>query len=165
MQAEKCCAEALMSRQVQQLTLVELEPEERRLVARARSMSHASALLSLLGIEIALKGYQIRDCGGHTHTHDLQHLFDSLKSETKSRLEEIGPEVSETLSKHRKGFVSLRYQFEDSGDSRPVVIPRPSDPLHSAAMSIVEALIREPGVQQVAARAGSRAKPQGGGHS
>ena len=133
----------------------ELESEERQLVAKARSMGHASALLSLLAIEIALKGYQIRDRGRHTHAHDLQCLFDSLNTETKTRLKEIGPEVPETLSKHCIGFVSLRYQFEELGNSTGVGIPKARDPLHTAATRIVEALMEEPSVRQVAARAGA----------
>ena len=152
-EAEKSCSQALTSRQAPKLTsLDELEPEERELALRARSMSHASALLSLLAIEIALKGWQILDCGKHTRGHDLQCLFDSLKTETKAHLKELCPEVTETLSNHPNGFVSLRYQFEELGKSKGVVPPKPSDPLHTAVTRIVEDLMEEPRVQQVATR-------------
>lgn len=123
--------------------------EERRLFARTRAMSLASALLALFAIELALKAYQIRDCGQHETGHDLQKLFDSLKEETKARLEKLGPEVTDTLRNHRQGFVSLRYSFEELFNSISVAIPRPSDPLHAVAMQIVEALIKEPSVRQV----------------
>ena len=42
---------------------------------------------------------------------------------------------------HRKGFVSLRYPFEELFSLNSVVIPRPSDPLHAVATKIREALI------------------------
>ena len=146
-EAERLCSEALIEKDQEK----PVGAEERRLIARTRSMSHASALLALLAIEIALKGYQIRDCGRHQTHHCLQKLFDSLKEETKARLKELGPEVTETLRKYQQGFVSLRYQFEELGNDRSVVIPRPSDPLHAVAMQIVEALIEEPSIQQVVA--------------
>ena len=153
-EAEKSCSQAVTSRQAPKFTsLDEWEPEELELALRARSMGHASALLSLLAIEIALKGWQILDCGKHTRGHNLQRLFDSLKTETKAHLEELGPEVTETLKKHRKGFVSLRYPFEELGKSKGVSIPKPNDPLHTAVTRIVEDLIKEPRVQQVATRA------------
>ena len=115
-------------------------------------------LLSLFALEIALKGYQILDCGRHTHDHDLRRLFDSLSSETKTRLKELGPEVPETIEKHHNGFVSLRYQFEEVGDSKRVAIPRAVDPLHGAARTMVEALAQEPSVREVAVHASSRAQ-------
>ena len=156
MQAEECCAQALEGRQVPRLrSLDDLEPEELGLVVRARSMSHASALLSLFALEIALKGYQILDCGRHTHDHDLRRLFGSLSSETKRRIKKLGPEVPETIKKHHNGFVSLRYQFEELGDSRRVAIPKAGDPLHGAARTMVEALAQEPVLREVADRAGS----------
>ena len=143
-QAEDRCVEALIKRKALHVTSQdELEPEELRLAAKARSMSHASALLALLAIEIALKGYQIRDKGERTRGHDLQCLFDTLNKETKARLEELGPEVEKTLKKYRKGFVSLRYQFEELGNLKKVSIPRPSDPSHKAATRIVDALIED----------------------
>ena len=111
-------------------------------------MSHASALLALLGTEIALKGYQILDKGKHEQHHDLGRLFDSLNTETKAHLSELGPEVAATLQERPKGFVSLRYQFEDLGKGRPVTVPRPDDALHEAAAMVVEALIGELRVQQ-----------------
>ena len=139
MQEEQQCSEAL----VEEDQGKPVGAEGRRLIARTRSMSHASALLALLAIEIALKGYQIRDCGRHETCHDLQKLFNSLKEETKARLKELGPEVTETLRKHQRGFVTLRYQFEELGNDTSVGIPRPSDPLHELATKIVEALIEE----------------------
>ncbi len=153
MQAEESCSQARTNRQAPPLTsLADLEPEERWLALRARSMSHASALLSLLAIEIALKGWQILDGRKHARHHDLQRLFNSLNTETQAHLEELGPEVTETLSTHRKGFVSLRYPFEELGKSKGVVTPKPSDPLHTAVTRIVEDLMEEPRVQQVATR-------------
>ncbi len=161
-EAEKNCSQARTNRQAPPLTSrADLEPKELRLALRARSMSHASALLSLLAIEIALKGWQILDCGKHTRGHDLQCLFDSLNTETQAHLKELGPEVTETLSTHRKGFVSLRYQFEELGKSKGVVIPKPSDPLHTAVTRIVEDLKIEPRVQQVAARANTLSRSRG----
>lgn len=146
-EAERLCSEALIEEDQGK----PVGAEGRRLIARTRSMSHASALLALLAIEIALKGYQIRDCGRHQTHHCLQKLFDSLKEETKARLKELGPEVTETLRKYQQGFVSLRYQFEELGNDRSVVIPSPNEPLHEVATQIVEALIEEPCIQQVVA--------------
>ena len=144
MDAEDRCLESLTNRQVRQLpSLDELKPEEHTLVARARATSHASALLSLLAIEIALKGYQIRDRGQHAHEHDLLSLFDSLNPETRQRLEALGPELIETLKRHHLGFVSLRYQFEELGNMERVAIPKSTDPLHGVAELVVEALIEE----------------------
>ncbi len=121
------------------------EPEEWRLeewqlAAKTRAMAHTSALQALLAIEIALKAYQIRDTGQHTHTHNLQCLFDSLKDATRTRLENLGPEVKSTLQKYPKGFVALRYPFEQLGNSEWFYIPRPTDPLYAAATNIVKAL-------------------------
>ena len=162
MQAEKICSQALTSRQAPQLaSWVDLEPEEHRLAVKALSMSHASALLSLLAIEIALKGWQTLDRRQHARDHDLQRLFDSLNTETKAHLKELGPEVTKTLEKHHKGFVSLRYQFEELGKSKGVVTPKPSDPLHTAVTRIVEALMEEPRVQQVATRANTLLRSRG----
>lgn len=163
MQEVERCSESLGNRQAPQTSWDDLEPEELRLAVRARSMSHASALLSLFALEIALKGYQIRDCGQHSRDHDLQRLFDSLNSETRTRLEELGPEVPETIKKHHDAFCSLRYQFEKLGDSRRVTIPKPVDPLHGVARTMVEALAQEPDVREVAARAGSQAPRRRGG--
>ncbi len=130
----------------------ELEPEERRLFTSARSTSHAGALLSLFAIEVALKAYQIRDRGQQSkNDHDLARLFESLNEETRARLKELCPEVMETVTKHRKGFVSLRYQFEELGESKGVKIPKATDPLHGVAPQIVEALLEEPAIQEVVA--------------
>ena len=161
MQAEESF-QALTNRQAPPSTSPdELVPEERRLRDKARSMSHACALLSLLAIEIALKGWQILDCGQHARDHDLQVLFDSLKTETRAHLEKLGPEVTETLKTHPTGFVSLRYQFEELGNSESVVIPKPSDPLHTAATRIVQDLMEEPRVQQVATHANTLLRSRG----
>lgn len=142
--AEDRCFESLTNRQVGRLTsLDELTPNEHSLVARARATSHASALLSLLAIEIALKGYQIRDRGQHTRAHDLLSLFDSLNPETRQRLEALHPELVETLRSHHLGFVSLRYQFEELGNLEKVAIPKSTDPLHGVAELVVEALTQE----------------------
>lgn len=105
--AEDRCFESLTNRQVGRLTSLDgLTPEEHCLVARARATSHASALLSLLAIEIALKGYQIRDHGQHTRAHDLLSLFDSLNPDTRQRLDALDPKLVETLGRHHLGFVS-----------------------------------------------------------
>ena len=114
--------------------------EEWRLAAKTRAMAHTSALQALLAIEIALKAYQIRDTGQNTHTHNLQCLFDSLKDATRTRLENLGPEIRGTFEKYPKGFVELRYPFEQLGNSECFYIPRPTDPLYVAAKRIVEAL-------------------------
>ena len=137
MYAEQQCYEAV----VEEDQGKPIGAEGRRLVARTRAMSLASALLALFAIELALKAHQIRDCGQHKNWHDLQKLFDSLNEETKTRLKKLGPEVTETLRNHRKGFVSLRYPFEELFSLNSVVIPRPSDPLHAVATKIREALI------------------------
>ena len=151
-QAEQECYESLKHRGVRRLVpSVELEPEERRLVTRARSTGHAGALLSLFAIEVALKAYQIRDRGKHENEHDLTKLFDSLNEETKARLKELCPEVTETVTKHHEGFVSLRYQFEELGKSKGVKIPKSTDPLHGVAKKIAEALREEPAIQEVVA--------------
>ena len=151
-QAEQECYESLRSRGVRRLnSRAELEPEERRLVMRARSTGHASALLSLFAIEVALKAYQILDRGQHESEHDLAKLFDSLDEETKARLKEVCPEVTETVTKHRKGFVSLRYQFEELGKSKGVKIPKSTDPLHKVPTKIANALREEPAIQEVVA--------------
>ena len=139
MQAEQQCPEAVVEEDQGKT----VGAEGRRLVARTRAMSLASALLALFAIELALKAYQTRDCGRHETWHDLQKLFDSLNEETKTRLKELGPEVTETLRNYPKGFVSLRYPFEELFNSRSVVIPRPSDPLHAVATKISEALIEQ----------------------
>ena len=153
-QAVEQCYESLSSRQVQRLTsLAELEPEERRLVTRARSTGHASALLSLFAIEVALKAYQIRDKGDHENEHDLTKLLNSLNEETKARLEELCPAVTETVTKHHKGFVSLRYQFEALGKSEGVTIPETTDPLHEVAKAIAQSLRDEPAIREVVAAA------------
>ena len=128
--------------------------EQIRLLFRARAMSLASALLALLAIELALKAYQIRERGQHETGHDLQKLFDSLNEETRTRLKNLGPEVTETLGNHRQGFVSLRYLFEELGNARSVAIPRPDDPLHAAATKILEALKEELVVPATRVRAG-----------
>lgn len=119
------------------------EPEEIRLVGKTRAMAHTSGLQALLAIEIALKAYQIRDTGRHTHTHNLQHLFNSLKDETRTRLENLGPEIKSTLQKHPEGFVELRYPFERLGNLEKFDIPRPTDPLYVAAKKIVDALKKD----------------------
>ena len=116
-------------------------------------MGHASALLALLGMELALKAYQILDKGQHEHGHDLGRLFDSLNAETKARLSELGPEVAATLQEYPQGFVSLRYQFEELGKGTSVAVPRDDalhydDALHEAVAMVVEALIGELRVQQ-----------------
>ncbi len=141
----------------------ELEPEERRLVMRARSTDHASALLSLFAIEVALKAYQILDRGQHEPGHDLAKLFNSLNQETKARLKEICPEVTETVTKHRKGFVSLRYQFEELGKSKGVKIPKSTDPLLEVPTKIVNALREEPAIQEVVAAVQAGRTPRGRG--
>ncbi len=133
----------------------ELEPEERRLFASARSTSHAGALLSLFAIEVALKAYQIRDRDKHENEHDLRKLFDSLNEETKARLKDLCPEVTEVVTKHHEGFVALRYQFEELGKSRGVKIPKSTDPLHGVARKIAEALREEPSIQEVVAAVGT----------
>ena len=151
-QAEQECYESLRSRGVRRLVAsAELEPEERRLFTRARSTSHAGALLSLFAIEVALKAYQIRDRGQHENEHDLRKLFDSLNEETKARLRQLCPEVTEAVTKHHKGFVSLRYQFEELGKSKRVKIPKSTDPLHGVAKKITEALREELAIQEVVA--------------
>lgn len=160
-QAEQDCYESLRSRGVRApIRRAVLEPEERRLVTRARSMSHASALLSLFAIEVALKAYQIRDSGQHKSEHDLTKLFNSLKEETRARLKELCPEVTETVTRHRNGFVSHRYQFEELGKSKGVKIPESTDPLHAVAKKIVEALSQEPAIQEVVAAAGLEGKAE-----
>ena len=116
------------------------EPEEIRLASKTRAMAHTSVLQALLAIEIALKAYQIRDTGQNTRTHNLQRLFNSLKDETRTRLENLGPEIKSTLQKHPEGFVDLRYPFEQLGNLKRFDIPRPTDPLYVAATKIVEAL-------------------------
>ena len=144
MDAEDRCFESLTNRRVGRLTsLDELKPEEHSLVAKTRATSHASALLSLLAIEIALKGYQIRDGHRHMRAHDLLSLFDSLNPETRQRLEALDSELVETLNRHRLGFVSLRYQFEELGNLERVAIPKSTDSLHEVAELVVEALIEE----------------------
>ena len=152
-QAEQECYESLSSRGVRPpISRAELEPEERRLLTRARSTDHAGALLlTLFAIEVALKAYQIRDRGQHENEHDLAKLFDSLNEDTKTRLNELCPEVTETVTKHAKGFVSLRYQFEELGKSKGVKIPKSTDPLHGVAKRIAEALREEPAIQEVVA--------------
>lgn len=141
-----------------------MKPEERRLFARARATGHAGALLSLFAIELALKAYQIRDKGQHENEHDLRKLFDSLNEETKARLKELCPEVTETVTTHHKGFVSLRYQFEELGKSKGVKIPKSTDPLHGVAKTIAEALREEPAIQEVvsAVRTGRKAENEKG---
>ena len=119
------------------------EPEEIRLAGKTRAMAHTSVLQALLAIEIALKAYQIRDTGQYTRTHNLQCLFNSLKDETRTRLENLGPEIKSTLQKHPMGFVDLRYPFEQLGNSKEFDIPRPTDPLYVAATKIVEALMMD----------------------
>ena len=163
-QAEQECYESLRSRGVRRLvSRAELEPEERRLVMRARSTDHAGALLSLFAIEVALKAYQILDRGQHENEHDLAKLFDSLKEETKARLKEVCPEVTETVTKHRKGFVSLRYQFEELGKSKGVKIPKSTDPLHGVPTKIAKALREEPAIQEVVAAVRTGRETRGGG--
>ena len=148
-QSQERCLEALERREVQQFDGPgELEPEEGLLFREARAMGHASALLALLGMELALKAYQILDKGQHEHGHDLGRLFDSLNAETKARLSELGPEVAATLQEYPQGFVSLRYQFEELGKGTSVAVPRPDDALHEAVAMVVEALIGELRVQQ-----------------
>ena len=140
----------------------ELEPEEHRLFTRARSTGHAGALLSLFAIEVALKAYQIRDRGQHENEHDLRKLFDSLNEETRARLTELCPEVTETVTKHHKGFVSLRYQFEELGKSKGVKIPKSTDPLHGVAKKVAEALREEPAIQDVVAAVRTGGETRGG---
>ncbi len=140
-QAEQGCYESLKNRGVHRLVSSnECAPEERQLFIRARAAGHAGALLSLFAIELALKAYQIRDCGQHEQEHDLRKLFDSLCEDTKAQLKGLCPEVTETVTKHRKGFVDLRYQFEELGKSKDVKIPKPNDPLHGVAKKITDAL-------------------------
>ena len=158
-QAEQECAESLWSRGLDRLpSRVQLRPEERRLFARARATGHAGALLSLFAIELALKAYQILDRGQHQKGHDLRKLFDSLNEETKARLKKLCPEVTETVTKHRDGFVSLRYQFEKLGESKSVKIPKSTDPLYEVAKRLAESLREEPAVQEVVVAARTRAK-------
>ena len=152
--AEQQCYESLKSRGVQSLPpRSELEPEEGRLVTRARSMGHASALLSLFAIEVALKGYQDREKVQHESGHDLKRLLGSLSRDTKARLRELCPELTDTVTTYRNGFVSLRYQFEELGESKSVTIPRSTDPLHGVAKKIAEALRDEPAIREVVAAA------------
>jgi len=141
-----------------------MEPEERRLVARARATGHAGALLSLFAIEVALKAYQILDRGQHENEHDLRKLFDSLNEETRARLKELCPEVTETVATHHRGFISLRYQFEELGKSKGVKIPKPTDPLHGVAKTIAEVLREESAIQEVvsAVRTGRKAANEKG---
>ncbi len=148
--AEKECSESLGSRGAQHpLSSTELEPEERRLFARARSTGHAGALLSLFAIEVALKAYQILHKGQHDRNqHNLVKLYDSLNDETKARLTTVCPELTEIVTKHRKAFVSLRYQFEDLGKSKGVKIPKPTDPLHEVAKKLAEPLRKERAIQE-----------------
>lgn len=160
-QAEQECAESLWSRGVGSLTSrAQLKPDERRLFTRARATGHAGALLSLFAIEVALKAYQIRDKGQHENEHDLMKLFDSLNEDTKARLKELCPEVTETVTKHHRGFVSLRYQFEELGKSKGVKMLKSTDPLHGVAQTIAAALREEPAIQEVvsAARTGRKAE-------
>lgn len=163
-QAEQECYESLSSRGVRPpVSLADLEPEERRLFTRARSAGHVSALVSLFAIEVALKAYQIRDKGQHNkNEHDLARLFDSLNGETKKRLVEVCPEVTETVTKHRKGFVALRYQFEELGESKGVSNPKSTDPLHGVAKKIAEALREEPAIQEVVAAVRTGRETRGG---
>lgn len=162
-QAEQQCFESLMRRGVDRLPpRDQMEPEERRLFARARATGHVGALLSLFAIEVALKAYQILDRGQHENEHDLAKLFDSLNEETQARLKELGPEVTETVTKHHRGFVSLRYQFEELGKSQGVKIPMPTDPLHGVAKKIAEALREEPAIQEVVAAVQTATETRGG---
>ena len=150
--AERECYESLRSRGVRlPVSPAELEPEERRLFTRARSADHGGALLSLFAIEVALKAYQILDRGQHENEHNLAKLFDSLNEATKTRLKELCPEVTDTVTKHAMGFVTLRYQFEELGESKGVKIPKPTDPLHGVAKKIAETLREEPAIQKVVA--------------
>ena len=163
-QAEQECYESLSSRGVRPpIARAELEPEERRLITRARSADHAGALLSLFAIEVALKAYQIRDRGQHENEHDLAKLFDSLNEETKTRLKALCPEVTDTVTRHANGFVTLRYQFEELGNSKGVKIPKPTDPLHGVAKKIAEALREEPVIQEVVAAVQTGRETSGGG--
>ncbi|MXX68815.1 MAG: HEPN domain-containing protein [Gemmatimonadales bacterium] len=158
-QAEQECCESLESRGVQAWgSSTELEPQEHQLFVRARATGHAGALLSLFAIEVALKAYQIRDMGEYEREHDLRKLFDSLNKTTKARLEELCPGVTETVTKHRNGFVSLRYLFEELGKSKRAEIPKSADPLHGVAKKIAEALREEPEIQEsvAAGRTSSR---------
>ena len=162
-QAEQECYESLSSRGVRPpIARAGLEPEERRLITRARSAGHVSALVSLFAIEVALKAYQIRDTGQHEHGHNLAKLFDSLNEETKTRLKELCPEVTDTVTKHAEGFVTLRYQFEDLAKSKGVKIPKPTDPLHGVAKKIAEALREEPAIQEVVAAVQTGRSTRGG---
>ena len=158
-QAEQQCSESLWSRGIRSLTpQTELEPGERRLLTRARSTGHTSALLAVFAIELGLKAYQIRDRGQHQKGHDLRKLFDSLNEETKARLKKLCPEVTETVTKHRDGFVSLRYQFEKLGESKSVQIPKSTDPLYEVATRLAESLREEPAIQELVAAARTGAK-------
>ena len=162
-QAEQECYESLRSRGVRRLvSRAELDPRERRLVTRARSTDHAGALLSLFAIEVALKAYQILDRGKHENGHDLAKLFDSLNDETRARLQDLCPGVTETVTKHHEGFVSLRYQFEELGKSKGVKIPESNDPLHGVAKKLAETLREEPAIQQVVAAVQTGRETRGG---
>ena len=162
-QAEQQCFESLMRRGVDRLPpRDQMEPEERRLIARARATGHAGALLSLFAIEVALKAYQILDMGQHENEHDLAKLFDSLHEETRARVEELCPEVTRTVTTHRNGFVSLRYQFEELGKSKGVKIPKSTDPLHGVAKKIAEALREEPAIQEVVSAVQTGRETRGG---
>ncbi len=108
-------------------------------------------MLSLFAIEVALKAYQILDRGQHENEHNLAKLFDSLNEATKTRLKELCPEVTDTVTIHAMGFVTLRYQFEELGKSKGVKIPKPTDPLHGVAKKIAETLREEPVIQKVVA--------------
>ncbi len=59
--------------------------------------------------------------------------------------------MAETVTEHRNGFVSLRYQFEKLGKSKGVKIPQLTDPLHEVAKKLTEALREEPAIQEVVA--------------
>ena len=135
MDAEDRCLESLTNRQVRRLPpLDELKPEEHTLVATARATSHASALLSLLAIAIALKGYQIRDRGQHARMHDLLSFVGSLNPETRQRLEALGPRANRNSQEapSRVCFPTV-YQFEELGNMERVAIPKSIDPLHGVA--------------------------------
>ena len=153
--AEECGGDALVSRGVKEKlsSIAELQPSEQLHAGRARGRACASALLSLFAIEVALKAYQFRDLGKREFRHDLKCLFDSLKPGTQADLDRLVPELQDTLKKHPNGFVSLRYMYEDLADLNVVKIPKPSDPLHSAAVNIAAALRADPELQKVAARA------------
>ena len=100
--------------------------------------------------------------GQHENEHNLAKLFDSLNEETKARLKELCPEVTDTVTKHAMGFVTLRYQFEELGESKGVKIPKPTDPLHGVAKKIAEALREESAIQEVVAAVQTGRETRGG---